>query len=103
MNDFLAFEQQMGEIFPAKVRGHAASVATAFNWACSFAVTKCFNDLIAALGAHGAFWFFGIICFLSIFFVFFFVPETKGHSLENIEKRMLEKKSKNKRVESTKL
>jgi facilitated trehalose transporter len=84
----------MGEIFPGKVRGHAASVATAFNWACSFAVTKSFNDLTNAIGAHGAFWFFGICCFLSIFFVIFFVPETKGHSLENIEKHMLDKKSK---------
>jgi len=82
----------MGEIFPSKVRGHAASVSTAFNWACSFAVTKFFNDLMDVLGAHGAFWFFGIICFLSIFFVTIFVPETKGHSLENIEKHMMQKK-----------
>lgn len=84
----------MGEIFPSKVRGHAASVATAFNWACSFAVTKSFNDLVGTIGAHGAFWFFGFFCFTSIFFVYMFVPETKGHSLENIEKRMLEKKPK---------
>lgn len=92
----------MGEIFPGKVRGHAAAVATAFNWACSFAVTKSFNDLIESVGAHGAFWFFGIFCFLSIFFVTLFVPETKGHSLENIEKRMMEKKP-SKEIELTRL
>jgi len=91
----------MGEIFPSKVRGHAASVATAFNWACSFAVTKCYNDLTEAVGAHGAFWFFGGLCFLSIIFVVLFVPETKGHSLENIEKHMMNKKSKG--IESTRL
>ena len=79
----------MGEIFPSKVRGHAASVATAFNWTCSFAVTKFFNDLINSIGAHGAFWFFGLICFLSVFFVTMFVPETKGRSLECIEQHML--------------
>lgn len=84
----------MGEIFPSKVRGHAASVATAFNWACSFIVTKTFNDLLETLGAHGAFWFFGILCFISIFFVIAFVPETKGYSLEAIEQKMLEKSKK---------
>jgi len=35
----------MGEILPAKIRGSAASVATAFNWSCTFVVTKTFQDL----------------------------------------------------------
>lgn len=36
----------MGEILPAKIRGSAASVATAFNWTCTFVVTKTFIDMI---------------------------------------------------------
>lgn len=36
----------MGEILPAKIRGSAASVATAFNWTCTFVVTKTFVDMI---------------------------------------------------------
>lgn len=36
----------MGEILPAKIRGTAASVATGFNWTCTFIVTKTFADLI---------------------------------------------------------
>lgn len=36
----------MGEILPAKIRGSAASVATAFNWSCTFIVTKAFQDMI---------------------------------------------------------
>lgn len=36
----------MGEILPAKIRGTAASVATGFNWTCTFIVTKTFKDLI---------------------------------------------------------
>lgn len=36
----------MGEILPAKIRGAAASVATGFNWSCTFIVTKTFADLI---------------------------------------------------------
>lgn len=37
----------MGEILPAKIRGTAASVATGFNWSCTFIVTKTFADLIS--------------------------------------------------------
>lgn len=36
----------MGEILPAKIRGSAASVATAFNWSCTFIVTKTFANII---------------------------------------------------------
>lgn len=35
----------MGEVFPSRIRGTAASFATAFNWACTFLVTKTFMDL----------------------------------------------------------
>lgn len=35
----------MGEILPAKIRGTAASVATGFNWSCTFIVAKTFSDL----------------------------------------------------------
>lgn len=36
----------MGEILPAKIRGNAASVATGFNWTCTFIITKSFASLI---------------------------------------------------------
>lgn len=78
----------MGEVLPAKVRSTAASVATAFNWTCTFIVTKTFTDLVYLLGTHGAFWFFCFFCILSMFFVFFWVPETQGRSLEEIEKSL---------------
>ena len=35
----------MGELFPSRIRGAAASIATAFNWTCTFIVTKSFMDL----------------------------------------------------------
>ena len=37
----------MGEILPAKIRGAAASVATGFNWTCTFIITKTFSDIIS--------------------------------------------------------
>nr|B4KR05.2 RecName: Full=Facilitated trehalose transporter Tret1 [Drosophila mojavensis] len=79
----------MGEILPAKIRGSAASVATAFNWSCTFVVTKSFQDMIDVMGAHGAFWMFGAICFVGLFFVIFYVPETQGKTLEDIERKMM--------------
>uniref|UniRef100_A0A1B6E2N3 Major facilitator superfamily (MFS) profile domain-containing protein n=1 Tax=Clastoptera arizonana TaxID=38151 RepID=A0A1B6E2N3_9HEMI len=78
----------MGEILPAKIRGSAASLATAFNWSCTFVVTKTFTDMIALVGSHGAFWIFGGICFTGLFFVIIFVPETQGKSLEDIERNL---------------
>ncbi|XP_017020081.1 facilitated trehalose transporter Tret1 isoform X1 [Drosophila kikkawai] len=79
----------MGEILPAKIRGSAASVATAFNWSCTFVVTKTFQDMIDFMGAHGAFWLFGAICFVGLFFVIIYVPETQGKTLEDIERKMM--------------
>ncbi|XP_034651607.1 facilitated trehalose transporter Tret1 isoform X1 [Drosophila subobscura] len=79
----------MGEILPSKIRGSAASVATAFNWSCTFVVTKTFQDMIDFMGAHGAFWLFGSICFIGLFFVILYVPETQGKTLEDIERKMM--------------
>uniref|UniRef100_A0A182Q863 Facilitated trehalose transporter Tret1 n=1 Tax=Anopheles farauti TaxID=69004 RepID=A0A182Q863_9DIPT len=79
----------MGEILPGKIRGSAASVATAFNWSCTFVVTKTFTDITIALGNHGAFWMFGSICIIGLLFVIVYVPETQGKSLEDIERKMM--------------
>ncbi|XP_023952627.1 facilitated trehalose transporter Tret1-like [Bicyclus anynana] len=78
----------MGEILPAKIRGAAASICTAFNWLCTFTVTKTFHNILVGIGPAGTFWLFGCICFISLFFVVIFVPETRGKSLEQIENTM---------------
>ncbi|XP_787337.4 solute carrier family 2, facilitated glucose transporter member 8 [Strongylocentrotus purpuratus] len=75
----------MSEIFPSKARGVASGIATAFNWGCAFIVTKEFAHMQETLTKQGIFWFYGGICLLGAIFVFFFVPETKGRSLEEIE------------------
>lgn len=78
----------MGEILPAKIRGSAASICTAFNWLCTFTVTKTFQNIIDAIGPAGTFWLFGSISFIGLFFVVICVPETRGKSLEQIETKM---------------
>lgn len=75
----------MSEIFPVKARGIASGIATLFNWLCSFAITKTFSMLIDVFTEAGTFWFYGSLAFIAVLFVYFFVPETKGKSLEEIQ------------------
>lgn len=83
----------MGEILPAKIRGPSASLCTAFNWLCTFTVTKTFQNIIDGIGPCGTFWLFGSICFVGLFFVILFVPETRGKSLEQIENKLTGRKA----------
>ena len=75
----------MSEIFPLHVRGIASGIATQVNWLGNFLVVYTYSDLKSALTPAGAFWFYGVICLLSAIFVFFFLPETKGRTLEEVE------------------
>lgn len=78
----------LGEILPSRIRGTAASLATGFNWTCTFIVTKTFHNIIEAINMYGTVWLFAVICLLGLLFVIFFVPETRGKSLEEIEKKL---------------
>ncbi|KAI8438415.1 hypothetical protein MSG28_010942 [Choristoneura fumiferana] len=78
----------LGEILPSKIRGTAASVATGFNWSCTFMVTKSFQNIIEVIKMYGTVWLFAAFCLAGLFFVIFFVPETQGKSLEDIEKKL---------------
>ncbi|KAL4702943.1 hypothetical protein ACJJTC_008721 [Scirpophaga incertulas] len=78
----------LGEILPSKIRGPAASIASGLNWTCAFIVTKTFSNISAALNMYGAMWLFTVICLIGLFFVIFFVPETRGITLDEIEKKL---------------
>jgi SP family xylose:H+ symportor-like MFS transporter len=73
------------EIFPNQVRATAVSISVAALWIACFVLTYTFPLLNGAFGTAGTFFIYGLICFLGACFVFFFVPETKGKSLEQIE------------------
>lgn len=76
----------MSEVLPARARGTASGAATLVNWGLAFVVTKFFASLQATAGLDGSFWLFGVACFLAVWFVCRHVPETKGRSLEDIER-----------------
>jgi SP family sugar porter-like MFS transporter len=76
----------LSEIFPNSVRGTAMSVATFSLWAGCFVLTYTFPVLNQLLKASGTFWLYGVICVLGFVFILKKLPETKGRSLEEIEK-----------------
>jgi sugar porter (SP) family MFS transporter len=75
----------MSEICPNRVRGRAMSIATLFLWCGTLLVTLTFLSLVRVLTAPGAFLLYAAICIAAVLFVRLAVPETKGHSLEEIE------------------
>jgi len=79
----------ISEIFPNKVRSKAISVAVGALWIASFALTYSFPLINRVFGSSGTFWGYGAVCMLGSLFIFFFVPETKGRTLEEIELRTL--------------
>ncbi len=76
------------EIFPNRVRGRAMSLAALTVWVSCYIVAQTFpmlNDS-PAVGPAITFWIYGGVSLLSFFFVLLFVPETKGRTLEEIER-----------------
>lgn len=76
----------VSEIFPNKLRGSAMSVALLMHWSSTYLVTQTFPWLLDTQGGAFSFGIFAVISALSFVFVWAFVPETKGKSLEQIEK-----------------
>ena len=76
----------LSEIFPNSIRGTAMAIATSALWIACFVLTYTFPILNKMLHASGTFWLYGIICFSGFLFILKKLPETKGKSLEEIEK-----------------
>jgi MFS transporter, SP family, xylose:H+ symportor len=79
----------ISEIFPNKIRGIASSVAVVSLWAAYFVLVFTFPVLAQQLGTYGPFYLYAIVCFLGFLFVKNKVKETKGKTLEEVEKVMM--------------
>ncbi len=76
----------ISEIYPLKVRGLAMSIASEANWGSNLIVALTFLTLIQLIGKPGTFWLYAAIGIFAWIFAYKLVPETKGHTLEEIEK-----------------
>ena len=78
----------ISEIYPNRIKGVAMSFSTAISWLCTF-LTVYFAPIIhGALGLQYLFGIFGVFSIIAFVFVKFWIPETKGKSLEQIEKEL---------------
>ncbi|MDP8263352.1 MAG: sugar porter family MFS transporter [Candidatus Ancaeobacter aquaticus] len=86
------FWLMIAEIYPLHIRGRAMSLATLSCWLFNMMVSSTFLTLIDKLGKSGTFWLYAIVAGLGIIFCYFYVPETKGHTLEEIEEHLRSRK-----------
>jgi SP family sugar porter-like MFS transporter len=80
----------LSEIFPNRIRGAAMSIAVFSLWVGCFTLTYSFPTLNERLGSARTFWVYGLICAAGFTFVLFVLPETKGKSLEAIERELVD-------------
>lgn len=79
----------LAEIFPNRVRAVAVATGTFALWVASCTLTYTFPFLNKALGTSGTFWIYSAICACGFVFFLTKLPETKGKSLEELEKELL--------------
>ncbi|CAH3997225.1 unnamed protein product [Pieris brassicae] len=73
------------ELFPINVKTVASSLATMMAAILNFFVTKSYQGIKDFFGHYTVFWSFASIAYFGIFFIYFFVPETKGKTLEEVQ------------------
>lgn len=82
----------IGEIFPLPIRAKGVALSTASNWLWNFVIGEITPYMVDSDEGNlksKVFFIWGATCTLCVFFAYFFVPETKGLSLEQVD-RMLE-------------
>lgn len=91
---YLAFFQSLigpvnwlviSEIFPLRLRGLSMGIVVMVLWISNFIVALLFPVLLEIIGMSNTFFTFAVMSVLSFIFVYKFVPETRGHSLEELE------------------
>ncbi len=80
----------ISEIFPNRIRGAAVSIAVSSLWIACFILTFTFPILNKSLGTAKTFWAYAGVCLLGFIFILVRVPETKGKTLEQIERDLID-------------
>jgi sugar porter (SP) family MFS transporter len=80
----------ISEVFPNRIRGAAMAVAVSALWIACFILTDTFPILNKKLGSAKTFWLYAAICVAGFSFIKFKLPETRGKSLEQIERELVD-------------
>ena len=81
------------ELIPLRVRGVGIGISFFISWSSTILVAGLFDNYESAVRPWGAFWTLSFICFCSVIFTALFIPETKGKSLEEIERSFKERRN----------
>jgi sugar porter (SP) family MFS transporter len=79
----------LSEIFPTRIRGAAMSIAALAHWVGNFSLTYTFPSIKENLGWANNFWLYGVICAFGFVVLYLVLPETKGKTLEQIERELM--------------
>ncbi len=74
----------LGEMFNNRIRGAALAVAASAQWIANFAITMTFPIMLGSIGLAGAYGFYTLSAFISVFFVIKYIKETRGMKLESM-------------------
>jgi len=86
----------LSEVFPTRIRGRAMAIATVCLWIANYIVSQTFpmmdenSWLVETFHRALPFWLYGLFCVVLLVFVWRFVPETKGKTLEQIERHWMQ-------------
>ena len=80
----------LSEIFPNRIRGGAMSVSVVALWLGNFLLSQTFPVMYEKLGLANCFWAYAAICFAGFLFIWKKLPETKGKTLEQIERELVD-------------
>ena len=80
----------LSEIFPNRIRGSAMSISVVALWMGNFLLSQTFPAMYQRFGLAKCFWVYGTICLAGFVFVLFRLPETKGKSLEELERQLVD-------------
>jgi sugar porter (SP) family MFS transporter len=75
----------ISEIYPINVRGLGMSIGSLSHWGFNAIIAFTFLRLVNGIGVAGTFWIYSAVCILGLCWGYFYIPETKGKSLEEIE------------------
>jgi len=80
----------LAELFPNRIRGAAMAISVFTLWVTCWALAQAFPLINQHLGTTGSFWIFGAICLAGFVYVLRVLPETRGKSLEQIERELVD-------------